>query len=306
MSESLPADLFEQLEQLGQALDIGRPVSVFDGGRVGFNEEDESGVIKDVERQAERRSPARSRPGQRASRWSRRRSSAEAYHFRSGALEEAYGAGFRILAQHYATLGFEDTQGLWVAVKSHPLGDRGPQVHFLIGLPLDPAIAPRAWAFNRIGSGASPAGLRHTNFPDASICAFTVADNAWHRDEGILPLVDHYSVWTIKKWHYEAFGWWPGSQAGACSYYRRLESVGREWCGCQSGKRYHECHQPSDRLVDESFSRAEFLRIFKCDYDARSVPVCIQDAACNHWKNLPSLALAFSFRKADEPFISWG
>ena len=304
MKESLPTDLAEFLKELGCALDIERPVSVHDGGRVGFNDVEDEKVIENVERQTW---------GPRTSRWrsrtSRRRRSrgewpsAETHHFRSGAIEETYGAGFRVLVQHYEALSFEDQHGLWVVVTSFPLGYRGPSVYFLVGLPLDQRISPRAWAFNHIGPKVQPVSLRHTNFPDASICAFTTADYAWRPDDGILPLIDHYSTWTIKKWHFELFGWWPGPQAGACAYYRHIESVAREWCGCQSGKRYGECHLTADCLMSESIAKAEFRRLFRCNYEDRAVPQCILNAARTRWKELPSLALAYAFRQADEPVI---
>jgi hypothetical protein len=303
MIESLPADLVELLKELGHAIDVERPFSVFDGGRVGFETDAESEVIEYVPERTPR-SSARSRQGQRAPRRSRRRPSAETYPFSSRALEEAFGVQFRVLAQHYEAVASEDQYGLWVATKLYPLGVRGPESFFLVGLPLDVRIAPRAWAFGSIGAHASLLPLRHTNFPDASVCAFTEAQGVWKREDGLLPLADIFSTWVVKKWHFEKFGWWPGPQVGSCAHYRRLESIGQEWCGCMSGRRYGDCHQAIDALVDDSFAASEFRRLFMCDYQDRAVPSCVLEAAKSKWKKLPTLALAFSHRmKPDEPSI---
>jgi hypothetical protein len=306
MIESLPADLIELLKELGHAIDVERPFSVFQGGRVGFEPDEESELLKYVPERT-LRSSARSQQGQRAPRRSRRRPPAETYPFSSRALEDAFGVQFRVLAQHYEALASEDQNGLWVAIKLHPLGARGPKTFFLVGMPLDARIAPRAWAFGSIGANAALLPLRHSNFPDASICAFTEAQSIWKREDGLLPLVDMFSTWVVKKWHFEKFGWWPGPQVGACALYRRMESKGQEWCGCMSGRRYGDCHQAVDFLVDDSIAASEFRHLFMCDYQDRSVPSCVLEAAKSRWKKLPTLALAFSYRiRPDEPLIPFG
>jgi hypothetical protein len=305
MAVSLTADVQMQLEKLGLAIDVKVPVSAFCGGRVGLNSDFESEVISDVTQGQARRSAARSWQGQRSSRGQRWGTTCSQHHFGADAVEQAFGAQFRLLAQHYEALATEDEHGLWVSVRAHPLGTGGPQVHFLIGLPLNSEILPRAWAFERIGPNAAPLELRHTNFPDASICAFTPDDGAWKAEDGILALVDLYSVWIIKKWHFETFGWWPGPQYGGCALYRRLEFQGREWCGCRSGLRYAECHKEADLLVNDAFARNEFKQLFKVDYESRMVPEPLLDAAISRWRKLPSLRSVFLFRLTNEPLVGF-
>ena len=179
-------------------------------------------------------------------------------------------------------------------VKSYPLGLLGPRVHFLVGLPMDRNVFPRAWVFDRIGPYASRLSLKHTNFPDASICAFSQSSDAWGPNDGLLALVDHYSTWVIKSWHRETFGWWPGPQFGERAFYRRREFDGREWCGCQSGKRYAVCHQGADLIVNDDVARREFLRDFPTGYESREIPDCVFEAARTNWKKLPSLVQVFS------------
>jgi hypothetical protein len=296
MIESLPPDLLENLEKLGQAIDMEKTIHVFDGGRVGFNLNEENEDIKDVAKRT-------CRPWQ-GKRKSRRRAASTAHDFRTGTIKETFGTQFRVLAQDYEALASEDENGLWVSIVSYPLGERGPKVHLLVGMPLDLRVAPRAWAFGSIGPNASALSLRHTNFPDASICAFTVDDKVWKPEDGLLPLVDCFSTWVLKKWHFEKFGWWPGPQIGACALYRRLESDGREWCGCQSGRRYASCHQGADLLKAELPARAEFRQLFLCDYEGRSIPSCIFNAAQSRWKKLPKMSEAFfHWMKPGEPVL---
>jgi hypothetical protein len=293
-----------RLKTVGEALDAGRQALVFDEGFVGMNDEHESEVISDVPQGQASRPSARSRAGQRASSRSRGRPPGQAEPFRSPAVEAAHGAGFRLLAQHYEALRFEDRNGLWAAVKTKPLGLGGPQAHLLVAAPTDKAISPRAWAFAGIGPKTELFALKHTNFSDASICAFTKPSGAWTASDGLLPLVDHYSLWIAKSWHREVFGWWPGEQVGACALYRRLEFVEREWCGCGSGQRYADCHRDPDRLVTEAAARREFRVLFGTDYEDRQAPPGVVQAARTFWRRLPDMAVTFSFRaNPDEPVI---
>jgi hypothetical protein len=293
-----------RLKTLGAALDAGRQALVFDEGFVGINDEDESEVISDVPQGQAPRPSARSRARQRASSRPRKRAPGQAEPFRTRTVEDAHGAGFRLLAQHYEALSFEDKNGLWAAVRTKPLGSGGPQAHLLVAAPVDKAITPRAWAFNAIGPKTALFPLKHTNFPDASICAFTKASGAWIADDGLLSLVDHYSLWVAKSWHRTIFGWWPGPQAGVCALYRRREFVAREWCGCESGKRYADCHQSSDILMSEELARQQFRKYFLTDYEERKAPAGIIEAARYRWKSFPDMAFVFSNRLAyDEPTI---
>lgn len=297
-----------ELRRIGKVIDDCAPIHVGQFGQVkaikvdGIEERDANNEQREKKRA--QGSETGSRKGsQRSPRRSGLRSSTETHYFSTTAIEQAYGVEFRVLAQQYKALGFEDENGLWIAVKSYPLGNRSPKVFFLIGVPLNQDVAPRAWGFSQIGPNALPLAFKHTNFPDASVCAYTEQDAAWSYSDGLLALVDHYSVWAFKKWHHETIGWWPGPQAGACALYRRREFEGREWCGCLSGKRYFECHQGSDLLLDEQLAEAEFRKYFLVDYENRSVPSCVSKAAQSKWKEMPTLANAFSYRRTPEPIL---
>lgn len=302
MQLCIPPDLCVHLGELGKALDSNRLVSVFSDGFVGLDDKCESEVNAYAQGN---RSGARPRSRQRASRRQRWGASGQTGTFRSRAIEEAYGAGFRVLAQNYASLAFEDENGLWVAVASRPLGIRGPQVHFLVAFPLNQKFAPRGWAFNHVGPRASAMSLKHTNFPDASVCAFTTASNAWTYADGIIGLIDHFSTWVIKSWHRELYGTWPGPQFGAGALYRRREFAATEWCGCESGKRYRDCHMGIDFMTEEQSAQKEFLRLFSIPYEQRAVPDVVMKAAESSWREIPSFDAVFRIRHAGgEP--TWG
>lgn len=280
------------LRAVGIAIDGNRQPTVFDGGFVGFSDETESEVMTDVAGQ-EAGSQSGARSGRRArARWAQ----ASDHPFRSDALEEAHGAGFRILAQHYEALAFEDRNGLWVVVTSHPLGRGGPEVQFLMAVPLDDRLAPRAWAFTKRRARADLMTLKHTNFPDASICAFTPNHRPWPNEDGLLGLVDIYVLWTVRKLHRDHFGWWPGPQLGPCAHYRLREFDPREDCGCGSNKRYAECHLPADMLANPEAGAAEFRRLFGVSYEDRRPPEQVLEAAMSSWAKMPSMAKVYAHR----------
>ena len=287
---------FKHLRDLGVDIDAEQQPLVFDGGFVGRGIGQKGEVDDTPQPYAGDRSPARSRQGQRA--WARRRPFREAEPFRSAAHQAAFGDQFRILARHYEALGFEDKKGLWAAIKIRPLGRGGPQAHLLVGVPFDAAISPRAWAFESLGEAATLFPLKHTNFPDASICAFTKESGAWTNSDGLTALVDHYSLWVVKSWHRTHLGTWPGPQIGACAFYRRNEFEPTEWCGCNSGKRYSHCHQFLDNQVSEEFGRQQFRQLFAGNYEDRRAPITALNAAHSRWRILPDMAAIFSLRRA--------
>jgi hypothetical protein len=135
--------------------------------------------------------------------------------------------------------------------------------------------------------------LKHTNFPDASICAFTPDHRPWPNSDSLLGLVDIYVLWVVRKLHRDHFGWWPGPQLGACAHYRLREFDAREHCGCGSNKRYGVCHMASDLLQNPERSAAEFRRQFDCDYNDRKPPKAIMEAARSSWMAPPSMATVF-------------
>lgn len=285
------------LRTVGVAVDGGQQPTVFDGGFVGFNRPDESEESSNVSgKEAGSKSGTRSRRRART-RAGARGPQASDHAFRSHALEEAHGAGFRVLAQHYSALAFEDRNGLWVVVPSLPLGGRGPEVHFLIAVPLDERLAPRAWAFAKVGPDAELMSLKHTNFPDASVCAFTPEHRPWPNADGLLGLVDIYVLWAVRKLHRDYFGWWPGPQLGACAHYRLREFDPREDCGCGSNKRYRDCHLAADQLVNPHETAMEFKGLFGCDYKDRCPPIHVLEAGRSRWHRIPSMATVFAHRR---------
>ncbi|MBY8828833.1 hypothetical protein [Hephaestia mangrovi] len=309
MIESLPPDLVERLEELGRALDIEQSVSAYGGGRIRITDADRNEVVKNVTSEATQGSSAGSRQGQRSwsrsggswsrGAWARRRPAGEPGAFSSEQARSLYAAETRSLAQEYDINCAETQLGIWVAAKSRPLGSRGPSVHFLIALPFNQEIMPRSWCFAGIGNGSKPLGLRHTNFPDASICAFVKEDRTWDYSDGLVALVDIYSVWALRQLHNEVFGWWPGPQLGLGALYRKTEFQPNEFCGCSSGKRYRDCHLASDLLVDEQAAQAEFKRLFRTNYSNRNVPAVVLNAAQNRWRIWPDMRAAYSFRPID-------
>jgi len=294
---------FNHLRELGIDIDAERQPFVFDGGFVGRDSGQKGKVQDATQSHPGNRPEPGSRKGQRA--WARRRPSREAKSFRSAAHEAAFGDQFRTLARHYEALGFEDPNGLWVAVKTRPLGRGGPQAHLLVALPYEQTISPRAWAFGTIGHQAELFPLKHTNFPDASICAFTKESRAWEHLDGVTALVDHYSLWIIKSWHRTHLSLWPGPQVGACAYYRRREFKPDEWCGCESGKRYFACHQHGDIQISDKIGRIQFRELFSGNYEDRAAPQSVMRAAHTRWQTLPDMAAVFILRQAiGEPHMA--
>ena len=293
MNLRLTAQQLAHLKTVGTAIDGGLQPTVFDGGFVGIEPSEEEEDDQNVSGRQEARSAARSWPGRRA----RARGAQAARHpFRSDALESTYGAEFRFLAQHYEALAVEGENGLWVAATSTPLGVRGPGVHFLVALPADVRLAPRAWAFERIGPNAKLMSLKHTNFPDASVCAFPQGQWPWPNPDGLTGLIDIYTLWAIRKLHRDCFGWWPGPQLGSCAYYRLKEFDPREDCGCGSRRRYGQCHMGTDLLLNSDGASAEFKRLFACDYGDRRPPKSVIDAARTRWEQVPVMAEVFARR----------
>lgn len=290
MEIRLADTLLKRLSELGQAIDIDRQFQVFDGGVVG--------IVKDQsekESEDERQGPGGSATGSRKRPAGPRRTTGEA-RARVGLLDSKVVqlAGLEDLWRAYPTDFIEGDHGLWIIVKSNPLGHEGPQVTFVIGYPYSNAIEPRAWAFWKLGDFPKFVGPRHTNFPDASICAFGPGD--WRRADGVVALADFYSTWVIRQLYLQKFGRWPGRQHGASALYRRTEFSADEWCGCGSGKRYKECHQEADNSLSEEAAREEHRRVVGSDYCVRRPPLSLMKFARSAFKKVPSFRDAFEGR----------
>jgi hypothetical protein len=290
MKIRLADHLLKELSELGQAIDIDRQFLVFDDGRVGIVN-DQTEKESENERQGTRGSATGPRQGATGS----RRSAGEAWS-RLGHLDPQMVQLARLeeLWRAYPTDFIPGDHGLWIIVKSSPLGNDGPQVTLVLGYPYSAEIEPRAWAFWKLGEFPKFVGPRHTNFPDASICAFGPGD--WDRAQGVVALVDFYSTWLIRQLYFHIFGRWPGRQHGASPLYRRIEFTAEEWCGCQSGKRYGECHQAADALLSVEAAAAEHRKVMGSDYGPRKPPKPIMQFARSGFKRVPAFRDAFEGR----------
>lgn len=160
-----------------------------------------------------------------------------AYQAELGAVCEAY-PGARIWGQG---------EDFWLLVESSLLQNLPRKACFLVAVSATHQLV-RAWGFwNSCAVGITWIGPRHTNFPDGSICAFEPRDGTWQFGDSLVELLDIYSLWALRHFHYEVFERWPGPQSVTPPYERMLELRDDELCGCgQSQKRYAECCKPID------------------------------------------------------------
>lgn len=288
MKIRLADNLLRNLSELGQAFDIGRSPAAFDGGRVGFLEP-ETEKESDDDSSGQRGPAAESRQGTAG----RQGASDQGSRFGRAELEALYLAGLDDLRSAYPTLVFRVENGLWLVVRSRPLGTDGPQVVFVVAVPFVTVLTPRAWGFWRTGPCPAFIGPRHTNFPDASICAFGVDDGAWAFDDGLVRLIDLYSSWVVRHLYYMHFERWPGRQHGLSALYRRTEFHPDEWCGCGARARYRDCHQTADTMLNDEEARAEHIRVMGLDYCKRLPPACVTKFVRSSWKKPPALKQVF-------------
>jgi hypothetical protein len=292
MKIRLTEHLVQHLSKLGQAIDIDRQFQVFDDGVVGIVN-DQSEKEDESERQGTRGSATGSRQGSSGP----RRTASEA-RARLGRLDPQVVqlAGLEDLWRAYPTKIIEGDHGLWIIIKSNPLGHDGPQVTFILAYPYSTEIEPKAWALWKLGDFPKFVGERHCNFPDQSVCAYGPNDNAWERSDGLLPLVDLYSTWIVRQLYLMHFGRWPGRQHGLTALYRRTEFSADEWCGCGSGKRYGECHLAADALLSDDEARAEHQNVMGSEYGPRKPPKSIMRFARSGFKKVPTFRDAFESR----------
>ena len=283
------------LRTVGEALDNDVFPHVFRDGFVALAapEDAPSKEQADVERERARGSAAGS--------WSRaeagsRRTPGETAPVRSGTEQTVRVPVLEELYASYPTQFIEGDHGLWIIVTSYPLGRDGPQVTFVLAYPASDKVPPRAWAFWKLGDFPKFVGPRHTNFPDASICAFGPDDGTWARADRLVALVDLYSTWVFRHLYLQQFGRWPGQQYGLTALYRRSEFSPVEWCGCGSGKRYGKCHQAADNLLADEEAREEHRRILGSDYCARKPPRSVMKFVRSGFKKAPTFKDAYEAR----------
>jgi hypothetical protein len=283
------------LRTVGEALDNGLFPHVFRDGFVAFAAPEDAPSMEqeDVERQRTRGPATRSRTRTEAG---PRRTSGETAPIGRGTEQAVLVPILEGLYTSYPTQFIEGDHGLWAVVTSCPLGHDGPQVTLVLAYPHSGEVPPRAWAFWKLGDFPKFIGPRHTNFPDASICAFVPDDATWNRSDGLVALVDLYSTWVFRHLYLQHFGRWPGPQHGATALYRRTEFSSDEWCGCESGKRYGECHLTADALLSDEAARAEHRTVMGSDYVTRKPPRSIMQFARSRFKRVPSFRDVFEGR----------
>lgn len=252
------------LQEVGAALDEHRRLLVHIHGLVALDQEyatATSAKENSHERQGKRGSPARSRkgPARREGPPRGSRPAGAASRISRDVLRAAYDKQMIRLAEAYPTLqALPDEDGMWLLARSSIISGLTREATFLVAVPYQPGVGPRAWGFWTAGTETVWIGPRHTNFRDGSICAFSPDDGVWSEGGNLTTLMDLYSVWTLRHLHLEVFGRWPGKQYGLFgadprvqAYYRLRECNDNELCGCGAeARRYSECCKPSDLQWD--------------------------------------------------------
>ena len=245
------------------------------------------------ERQGQRQGPARPAtrprkgPARREGAAGRSRQAGSASRVVGDVLRTAYESQVKQLAEAYPTLKtFHDDDGMWLLATSSIIPGLLQEATFLVAVPYQPDIMPRAWAFwTAVATAPRWIGPRHTNFHDGSICAFAPSDNAWSEGGDLRTLLDLYSVWTARQLHLEVFGRWPGKQYSILlpdpklqAYYRWSQQHDHddELCGCGSEtRRYSECCKAADMKLDLAELMTNFLRQLPGGFSTRRPPPSI-------------------------------
>ena len=284
MTESLHAHQIEQVLELGAWRDKGRRFAVGLNGKVSKYEDDKE--HEDVRRQ---RQGAASAPPATPATPSASGAPADtepAGPHRRETLRERY-LGFRPeILLYYPTAHFREVDhGLWLVARIYPLGHDSPCYWVCLFLPDEAVFSPKAFAFRRLSPLPRAVGLRHTNFPDASICAFTDEDDAWRPGDSPKILLNLFAEWLACQLFFRLTERWPGRQTGLDATYRVQEFKGDEWCCCESNKQYGECHRASDLVeVERLRASGQFVAM-----PERKVPPTIIAFAKSHWKKLPDV-----------------
>ena len=163
----------------------------------------------------------------------------------------------RALAAAYpGTEAAETREALWLRVPASLLPRLGYRAVFVIAL-LPGRGIERGWAFWDHGIwGLQGIGPRHTNYGDASICAYDSRDGTWNYGDPLVALLDLFAVWAVRHLFFSQFGRWPGPQASFSPFERLREYRDDEHCGCAAPKgRYADCCKLGDlRLVTGAIS----------------------------------------------------
>lgn len=255
----------ELLHQIGEDLDHGMFPSVYDGGLVWPARADVVFQLPGLEIQNGQTSSASQswHPWQTGTSGTSRPSPTAASE-PAGSASTApslacgvYGLpeSVRALAAAYpGTEAAETREALWLRVPASLLSHLGYRAIFVVAL-LPGRGIERGWAFWDHGIwGLQGIGLRHTNYGDASICAYDSCDGAWDYGYPLVALLDLFAVWAVRHLFLSQFGRWPGPQASFSPFERLREFRDNELCGCALPKgRYVDCCKLGDlQLVSQA------------------------------------------------------
>jgi hypothetical protein len=283
--ESFELEIRAVLHELGAALDAHRLLLVHNGGRITVHQpatatpDEEDGD----ERQGQTGSPAKSRKRPSRGKGPARgpRPARAITWVGSDGLRSTYESQMTRLAEAYPTVQtFPDDNGMWLLAKSSIISGLERKATFLIAVPYQSGIWPRAWGFWTGSQEVRWIGPRHTNFYDGSICAFSPSDRAWSEGGDLVTLVDLYTVWAVRHLYLEVFGRWPGKQYTLIdgdprlqAYYRRVQCRDDELCACGSETRqYADCCKQSDLERDFVQLASLFLKEIPGGFNTRCPP----------------------------------
>ena len=139
-----------------------------------------------------------------------------------------------------------DRAGTWLAVRTFPIGEGGPQALLLIAVPFG---GPRvfAWAYWYEQGHAKWIGPRHTNFNEGSICAFPLLSDHLDCEWPLTRYLDLLSEWCARHLYLALRQKWPGPQEGLWVSYRLSETLPGECCPrCGRLQMYETCCKPLD------------------------------------------------------------
>lgn len=144
----------------------------------------------------------------------------------------------------------ETREAVWLRVPATLLPGLGYRAIFVVVIVPELRIA-RGWAFWDCGIwGLQRIGPRHTNYGDASICAFDDRDATWAYGDSLVAFLDLFTVWAIRHLYLRQFGRWPGPQASFSPFERLRECHDDELCGCDHPRgRYAICCKDGDCLL---------------------------------------------------------
>lgn len=150
-------------------------------------------------------------------------------------------------------------EGIWLLSESVIVDTLGHRATFLSAIPDSDRLMPKSWGYWCNLLSCRWIGPRHTNFPDGSICAFNPNDLNWIPQDGLVALLDLYTVWATQQLHLELFRQWPGYQHAPHAYERLTEFKPDEYCGCENYKnKYGDCCMKADRQKGLAAAFREF------------------------------------------------